>query len=254
MSIPDRRRAMSLLLWSITAKPQEHRSHMRPFEGAFSNMAFERDALECAPQRHASCFQILQHVRALVLVVLAGIFFLAGCASTTVKTTGSLLKEPLCQAGQPSISTLVYWGTKWRPDQKEPQLREAAALRGIQDFLNRSGCLSVVAIHRLATEQVLASNEEIIRMASNSNHNPERILLVVVRELGPRLLIGFPVLVEGGTEVLVDVRVLYAATSESLATIQTTWHNGGPFVIKGIKTLDHDMSAALAVTLMGRSH
>jgi hypothetical protein len=165
--------------------------------------------------------------------------------------TGVPLKEPLCQPGHPAIPTVLYWGTKWRPDQKEPQLREAAALGGIQDFLGRSGCLSVVAIHRVTTEQALASNDELIRMASRSNPNPERILLVVVRELGPRLLIGFPVVVEGGTEVLVDVRALDVTTSELLATRQTTWRNGGPFVIKGIKTLEQDMSAALAATLMG---
>ena len=227
---------------------------MRPFEGAVSNIAFERDALARVPQRHTSRFQILQHMRNLVLVLLVATFLLAGCASTTVETTGSPLKEPLCQAGKPSIPTLVYWGTKWRSDQKEPQLRGAAALRGIQDFLSRSGCLSVVAVNRLTTEQMLASNEELIRSASSSNPKPERVLLVVVRELGPRLLIGIPVVVEGGTEVLVDVRVLDAMTSESLATTHTTWRNGGMFVIKGIKTLDQDMSAALAATLMVNDH
>lgn len=227
---------------------------MRPFERALSNIAFEGDALECATQLHASRVQILQHMRTLILVLLVATFLLAGCASTTVETTGSPLKEPLCQVGKPSISTVVYWGAKWRPDQKEPQLREAAAMRGIQDFLRRSSCLSVVAVHRLTAEQALASNEELIRSASSSNPHLQRILLVVVRELGPRLLIGLPVIVEGGTEVLVDVRVLDATTSESLATTQTTWRNGGPFVIKGIKTLDQDMSAALAVTLMGSYH
>ena len=135
-----------------------------------------------------------------------------------------------------------------------PQLREAAALRGIQDFLSRSGCLSVVAIHRLTTEQAWASNEELIRLASISNFKPARIVLVVVRELGPRLLIGIPVIVEGGTEVVVEVHVLDARTSQLLANTQVTWRNGGPFVIKGIKTLDQDMSAALAATLMVNGH
>lgn len=196
--------------------------------------------------------QIPQSTRILGLLVVT--FLPIGCASTTVTTTGLPLKEPLCQPSKPSIPTLVYWGTKWRPDQKEPQLREAAALRGIQDFLSRSGCLSVVAIHRLTTEQALASNEELMRSASSSNYKPERILLVVVRELGPRLLIGIPVVVEGGTEVLVDVRVLDPTTSASLATTHTTWRNGGMFVIKGIKTLDQDMSAALDATLMSHDH
>lgn len=217
-------------------------------------MAFDRDAQRRVHQGHTSRIQIPRPTLTLISVLLLVIFLLVGCASTTVTTTGSPLKEPLCQPSKPSIPTLVYWGTKWRPDQKEPQLREAVALRGIQDFLSRSGCLSVVAIHRLTTEQAWASNEELIRLASISNFKPARIVLVVVRELGPRLLIGIPVIVEGGTEVVVEVHVLDARTSQLLANTQVTWRNGGPFVIKGIKTLDQDMSAALAATLMVNGH
>ena len=35
-----------------------------------------------------------------------------------------------------------------------------------------------------------------------------------------------------------------------LANTRTFWRNGGTFVIKGVKTLDQDMSAALSATLM----
>ncbi|MBW4049399.1 MAG: hypothetical protein HIU89_16210 [Proteobacteria bacterium] len=189
-------------------------------------------------------------MRAIILAPLVATFLVVGCASTKVEITGSQLKESLCQPGKPPVSALVYWSTKWRPDQKEPKLREAAAQRGIQDFLSRLGCLSVVGVNRLAPEQALASNDDLIRLASSVNPRPERVLLIVVRELGPRLLVGLPVVVEGGTEVLVDVRVLDARTSKSLANTQTLWRNGGTFVIKGVKTLDQDMSAALAATLM----
>ena len=71
-----------------------------------------------------------------------------------------------------------------------------------------------------------------------------------MRELGPRLTIGIPAIVEGGTEVLIDVRLLAPKGSESLANAQMRWRNGGAFVIKGVKTLDRDMSAALEALLM----
>ena len=61
---------------------------------------------------------------------------------------------------------------------------------------------------------------------------------------------GGPALIEGGTEVLVEVRVLNTATSESMADTRTLWRNGGTFVVKGVKTLDQDMSAALGAPLM----
>jgi hypothetical protein len=95
----------------------------------------------------------------------------------------------------------------------------------------------------------LNSDEELMRLATTTFPKPERVLFIVVRELGPRLVIGLPGIVEGGTEVLLDVRVMNLLTSEPLANVQTSWRNGGTFVIKGIKTLDQDMSAALSATL-----
>ncbi len=181
--------------------------------------------------------------------IFSALIFLAGCATTKVEITGSPLKQSLCQIGSPAISTAVYWGTQWRPDQKEPLLREAAALRGIQDFLSRSSCITVAGIYSLPANQALNSDEELMRLATTTSPKPERVLFIVVRELGPRLIIGLPGIVEGGTEVLLDVRVMNLLTSEPLANVQTSWRNGGTFVIKGIKTLDQDMSAALSATL-----
>jgi hypothetical protein len=189
-------------------------------------------------------------MRTLVSTALISLAFVLGCASTKVETTGWQLKEPLCRAGKPAVSTLVYWGLQWRPDQKKPQLREAAALRGIQDFLNRAGCIAVTGIQRLSWAEHPPSNEELLHLASKSTPAPERVLFIVVRELGPRLVIGIPAILEGGTEVLIDVRVLDPQTSEALASTRTLWRNGGKFVIKGVKTLDQDMSSALSSVLM----
>jgi hypothetical protein len=177
---------------------------------------------------------------------------LLGCASTKVETSGSGMKEPLCQAGTEKLTALVYWGPKWRPDQKEPPLREAAALRGIQDFFASSSCVADVVIRRLPSEPSIdvPSDEQLLRMASASVPAPDRVLLIVIRELGPKLIIGIPMLVEGGTEAVLEVRVLNVHTSKVMAEIRTHWQNGGTFVIKGVKTLDQDMSAALRTSLM----
>jgi hypothetical protein len=190
----------------------------------------------------------MKHIPA--VATLAVLSLLAACASTKVETTGSSLKEPVCRGGARALTTVVYWAPQWRPDQKEPPLREAAALRGIQDFLSRTSCLAVSGIHRLPAEDALRSDEELMRMASSPSTKPERVLLIVVRELGPRLTVGIPMIVEGGTEVLIDIRVLDPQSSVPLANARTFWRNGGAFIIKGVKTLDQDMSAALSATLM----
>lgn len=188
--------------------------------------------------------------RLFTFAILPALFFLAGCATTQVKITGSPLKQPLCKIESHAVTTAVYWGAQWRENQKEPALREAAALRGIQDFINHSGCLTLAGIHRLPAKQPLPSEEELLSHATTSTPKPERVLLIVVRELGPRLVFGLPVIIEGGTEVVIDVRALNVLTEQSLASVQTSWRNGGAFVIKGVKTLDKDMSAALSATLL----
>ena len=174
---------------------------------------------------------------------------LAGCATTKVETTGSSLGKPICLPEKPAVNTLVLWGPQWRSDQKEPQLREAAAYRGIQDFLGRIGCIAVTEVKKLSWGEHPPSNEALLRIAASSKPEPELVLFVIVRELGPRLVIGIPNIVEGGTEVKIDVRVLETQTSESLADTQSLWRNGGIFVIKGVSTLDRDMSSALSSVL-----
>jgi hypothetical protein len=188
--------------------------------------------------------------RAIAAATVAVLFVLAGCASTTVEITGSPPKTPLCTVGTRALATVVYWGLQWRPDQKEPQLREAAALRGIEDFLARTSCLAVAGLHRLPMGDAVPSDNELLRSVASTSAVPERIILIVVRELGPRLVIGIPAIVEGGTEVLIEVRVLDVQRSASLANARTLWRNGGTFVVKGVNTLDQDLSAALNATLM----
>jgi len=181
---------------------------------------------------------------------------LVGCAATTkVDTTGMALKEPLCRAGGEKLSALVYWGPQWRPDQKEPPAREAAAQRGIQAFFAGSDCLVLADLRRLPGERSaeVPSDAELLRLASSAAPLPDRVMLIVVRELGPKLVIGIPALVEGGTEVVVDVRVLNVRSSKSMADVRTHWQNGGTFIIKGVKTLEEDMGAALRSTLISPS-
>jgi hypothetical protein len=50
-----------------------------------------------------------------ILAIFCSCAALFGCASTKVETSGSGLKEPLCQAGAERLSVLAYWGPQWRP-------------------------------------------------------------------------------------------------------------------------------------------
>lgn len=189
-------------------------------------------------------------MRNTIFIALVTLAMLAGCATTKVEIAGSPLAKPICKLGEPTVNTLVIWGPQWRPDQKEPQLREAAASRGIQDFFNHVDCIAVTAVKKISWEEHPPSNEELMRIAITSKPRPELVIFIAVRELGPRIVIGIPNIIEGGTEVKIDVRVLEMQTSKQLSNSQTLWRNGGAFVIKGVRTLDHDMDSALSSVLL----
>lgn len=128
-------------------------------------------------------------------------------------------------------------------------MREAAALRGIEDFFGRSGCIASPDIRRLPGEHVAEVPVDSELVASASRIAADRVLVIVVRELGPVLRRGIPSLVEGGTEVVLQVRVLDVRAAKPTADVRTHWQNGGMFVIKGVGSLEQDMSAALAAVL-----
>lgn len=174
---------------------------------------------------------------------------LLGCASTHVETTGTPMQAALCQPGEHPVSAQVYWMPQWRPDQKEPQRREAAALQGIQEFFSATQCVRGADIRRVAAGAEVPTDEQLLRLAAAASPAPDRVLLIVVRELGPKLSIGIPALVEGSTEVVLEVRVLDARSSSSLANARVHWENGGTFVVKGVQSLPQDMRAALQSVL-----
>jgi len=177
---------------------------------------------------------------------------LSGCASTQVETTGATMHEQWCGEGAGKVSALAYWGPQWRSDQKEPERREAAALRGIESFFTDSACVARFEVRRLPGERMaeVPSDDALLKLASAAVPRPDKVLVIVVRELGPILKIGIPSIVEGGTEVVLELRLLDVPSFSAEANVRTHWWNGGTFVVKGVGSLERDMSAALAAALV----
>jgi len=179
--------------------------------------------------------------------VLAGAF--AGCTSTNVQRKGNPLSEPLCIRGVSPVPVAIYWTTHWRDNQKEPALRADLAERGIRLFTTETPGLEKAPVQRLSTSAI-PPDDALWKMAAEQSSKPGKLVLIVVRELGPTLGIGLPFLVRGGTEVVLDVRVLDSRSSGPSGQFQTRWENGGLFVIKGVRTLSRDMKSALDAALL----
>ncbi|MFN4265342.1 MAG: hypothetical protein ACK4F8_06295 [Aquabacterium sp.] len=194
---------------------------------------------------------MVKKLRAALMWSVASVaLLLSGCASTKVSVTGldaEQTRYPLCPKEPAKASIAVVWGTQWRPDQKEPLLREDAAQRGLVSYFSTLPCGPALSVQRLPTPFVLEGLSEQAAFAKLPGlaRVANKVVLISVRELGPKLLIGLPTLVEGGTEVVFDVMVLDAKRGTKVAEFKTHWQHGGPFYIKGVKSLDEDLVSAL---------
>lgn len=175
-----------------------------------------------------------------LIVLLSTVLGLAACASTQVDLGPAPRIAPLCQTPSADLPLRIQWRARWRADQKEPERRAAAAAEGIRQFVARAPCLGTAAIENGPAEG-----------APDSAPSPAvRTLQIEVLELGPRLRIGLPNLIEGGTEVRLRLRLIdpVRAPATSLTTVH--WQHGGPFVVRGVANLSQDLSDALAAALL----
>ncbi|MFC4424834.1 hypothetical protein [Deinococcus navajonensis] len=168
---------------------------------------------------------------------------LSGCATTRLSATGTPPGK-ICSTDHSQVPTTIFWTTYWRPDQKEPALREAAALHGMETFASGQPCLTTSRIQRLPLTSLL-SEQEMLALTASLAPESRRSIIIVVRELGPMVRLGFPVLVAGGTEVMMELLVLDAPGKKAVFHTRVHWEHGGPFYLRDTANLDKDMSAAL---------
>lgn len=177
---------------------------------------------------------------------------LAGCASTQVDTTGTRPGAPLCQAGAQRLTALVLWAPAWRADQKDRAQREDAARQGIESVFAHSACYDRVELRRLPgdDESAVPGDAALLAMAAAAGPRPDRLLAITVRELGPVVrLLSSAALVEGGTEVVLQLKAFDLPAGTPLADVRLHWRDGGALVVKGVASLPQDMAAALRQAL-----
>lgn len=173
-------------------------------------------------------------------VLLSGAL-LAGCASTTV-TLNPSPQAPVCES---TATALVLWAPEWRPDQKDVVDREVAAATGLKSFFGGSGCFARSELRRIPS---LSPATVSAQVASAGQFT--RIVVIGVRELGPVVkLLSSAALIEGGTEVVLQVITHSVPGVLQPREFTVHWRNGGPGVLKGVASLPDDIQAALLAGL-----
>lgn len=137
------------------------------------------------------------------------------------------------------MPALIQWSPQWRSDQKDMPEREIAAEAGIRKFLQESRCFASYVVQRGS-----------VSTDTKSPVANTRIVTITVRELGPVLkILSSPALIEGGTEVVLDIVVQDSASMDKVQKFTVRWANGGAGVVKGVASLPDDMAAALTAAL-----
>ena len=162
---------------------------------------------------------------------------LAGCASTTI-TLNPSPQAPVCER---PAAALVLWAPQWRADQKDAGERELAAATGLKNFLGSSGCFARSELRRIPDLSPATVSTQVSLAAGQFT----QVVAIGVRELGPVVrLLSSAALVEGGTEVVLQVIAYPVPGSAPPREFTVHWRNGGPGVVKGVAGLSGDMQAA----------
>jgi hypothetical protein len=163
---------------------------------------------------------------------------LAACASTVVTLTPSP-QAPVCDR---AATALVLWAPQWRPEQKDVAAREEAAASGLSDFFAGSGCFARTELRRVGSLGPATATSEL----EVSSARFDRVVTIRVQELGPVVkLLSSASLVEGGTEVVLQISTQTWQSTDEPREFSVHWRHGGPGVIKGVAGLPGDMSDAL---------
>ena len=171
------------------------------------------------------------------------------CNCTTPRLTiHAVGNTPVCKTQTPE-RVLVLWGSAWRENQKEPALRREIAAREIAKFFNSNPCFSHAQILESSREMpaLMLTDADALKLATNLQIPVQKVIFVRVEELGPLLMIYLsPILWEGGSEVILRVRVLNVEASRLESDISIHRKDTGPFVLRGTGALEKDLDAALS--------
>ena len=111
-----------------------------------------------------------------------------------------------------------------------------AAEQGIKAFFATSNCFARAQVRRVPLEAPIAT-ERLDQVLAETSPKPNRVLTITERELGPIVkLLASLVLVEGGTDFLLEISSYDGANPGSRFDFGVHWQHGGPWVLMGTGT------------------
>jgi len=183
----------------------------------------------------------LRHSVAVLLLVLA-----AGCASAPPGAETVPVQAPLCAPGVSLGKVVIAPLTRWRPDQKEPEVREAIAQKAIEAVAPAISCATSVKVLGITADGKSAE-----ALAAAGAEQAKTALLIHIDELGPITILSFPALWSTWSDVKFTLDAVDVQTGANLRSIPHRRQKGGAFEARGLDPLQGEMEAALKDVILG---
>lgn len=176
------------------------------------------------------------HRPAAVLLMLAA----TACASAPPGAQDLPVQAAVCAPGVSLGKVVIAPLTRWRADQKEPEVREAIAMRAIEAVLPAMPCATGVDVLPIAPDASSAA-----RLSEARSDGAETAILIHIEELGPIAILSFPALWSTWSDAKFTLDVVDTATGVVRRSIPHRRQKGGAFELRGLEPLQAEMEQAL---------
>ncbi len=170
----------------------------------------------------------------------------AACASAPPGAERFPVQAPLCAPGVSLGKVVIAPLTRWRPDQKEPKVREEIARKAIDAVAPAITCASSSRVL-----DVVADAGASDALAAARAEGANTALLIHIDELGPIAILSFPALWSTWSDVKFTLDAVDVQTGATLRSIPHRRQKGGAFEARGLDPLQGEMEAALKDVILG---
>lgn len=183
------------------------------------------------------------------LAAISVLLAVSACASSspppvTIPATQTAVCTPDVSLGKVMVVPL----TRWRADQKEPEVREAIAMKAINTAFAGTPCAAGANILPIAPDDASVAG-----LTQARKEGVNTAMLLRIDELGPIAVLSFPALWSTWSDVQFTLDVVDAATGNVLRSIPHRRQKGGAFEMRGLEPLQAEMEMALRDVLLGAS-
>lgn len=171
---------------------------------------------------------------------------LTACASAPPGAQSVAPQAALCASGVSLDKVAIAPLTRWRIDQKEPEVREAIALKAIEAVAPSISCAASANVLSISADANAAA-----KLAEAKAGGATTVLFIRVDELGPIAILSFPALWSTWSDVKFTLDAVDVASGKVLRSIPHHRQKGGAFEVRGLDPLQAEMELALKDVILG---